>query len=149
MRRVVERTPADLVLHLGDGVREFERLSETVESRSLFLAVRGNCDGVSEWPLERVFEREGFRFLMLHGHTHQVKHGTELLTRYAEAKEIDVVFYGHTHRAEDRYLPAEGGTRPLRLFNPGSIGAPWRDEASYGYIEIRNGMILTNVAAYE
>jgi len=149
MRRVIERTPADVILHLGDGARDFEQLSETVETRALFLAVRGNCDGVSDWPLERLFDREGIRFLMLHGHTHQVKHGTERLARYAEAKEVDVVLYGHTHRAEDRYVPAEGEGRPLRLFNPGSIGAAWRDEASYGYIEIRNGVLLTNVAAYQ
>lgn len=148
MRRVIERTPAELILHLGDGAQEFECLSETVKSRALFLGVRGNCDRISDLPAERVFEREGIRFLMLHGHTHQVKHGLGLLEHYAEAQQIDVVLYGHTHRAEDRYCSGEEGRKPLRLFNPGSISAPWRDEATYGYLEIRNGVLLTNLAAF-
>jgi predicted phosphodiesterase len=123
MKRVVERTEADLILHLGDGEADFETLQEDYHGRAMFLAVRGNCDVMSDLPAERLFAFEGIRILMLHG---------------------------HTHCAEDRYYPAEGEDKPFRLFNPGSIGSPgYGRPPRYGYIEIRDGQILSNCAVYK
>ncbi len=150
MRRVVGRTEADLILHLGDGEGDFEALQAGYRGRAMFLAVRGNGDFLSELPAERIVTYEGARILMLHGHTRNVKSGNGALEAYARAQEIDLVLYGHTHLAEDRYYPAEGDGKPFRLFNPGSIGSPgWGLPPRYGYIEIRNGQILTNCAVYE
>ena len=150
MKRVVERTEADLILHLGDGERDFEALQESYRGRAIFMAVRGNGDFLSDLPAERIFEFEGVRFLMLHGHTRNVKHGNEVLEAYARVQKVDLVLYGHTHCAEDRYYPAEGEAKPFRLFNPGSIGSPgYGLPPRYGYIEIRNGQILTNCAVFK
>ncbi len=150
MKRVVERTEADLILHLGDGEADFEALQADYQSRAMFLAVRGNCDYMSDLPAERLFGFEGVRILMLHGHTRNVKHGNEELEAFAGQQQADLVLYGHTHCAEDRYYPAEGENKPFRLFNPGSIGSPgWGLPPRYGYIEIRDGQILSNCAVYK
>jgi putative phosphoesterase len=150
MKRVVERTEADLILYLGDGEADFETLQEDYHGRAMFLAVRGNCDVMSDLPAERLFAFEGIRILMLHGHTRGVKHGNERLEAMAKIQQADLVLYGHTHCAEDRYYPAEGEDKPFRLFNPGSIGSPgYGRPPRYGYIEIRDGQILSNCAVYK
>ena len=150
MKRVVERTEADLIPHLGDGEADFEALQESYRGFAMFVAVRGNCDYMSDLPAERIFEFDGIRFLMLHGHTRNVKHGNAVLEAYARTQGIDLVLYGHTHLAEDRYYPAEGEDKPFRLFNPGSIGSPgWGLPPRYGYIEIRDGQIVSNCAVYQ
>ena len=150
MKRVVERTEADLILHLGDGEADFEALKESYPGRAMMVAVRGNCDFLSDLPAERIFEFEGVRFLMLHGHTRGVKHGNGALEAYARIKEIDLVLYGHTHCHEDTYHPADEGGKPFRVFNPGSIGSPtYGQPPRYGYIEIQNGQILSNCAVYQ
>ena len=115
-----------------------EALQEDYHGKAVFMAVRGNCDFLCDYPAEGIFSYEGVRILMLHGHTRNVKHGTAALEAYARVQGVDLILYGHTHRAEDRYLPMEEG-RPLRLFNPGSIGAGGRDIPRFGYLDIRNG----------
>jgi len=103
-----------------------------------------------DYPAERIVSYEGVRILMLHGHTRNVKHGTETLEAYARGQGIDLVLYGHTHRAEDRYLPPENGEgKPLRLFNPGSIGASYGEGPRFGYLDLRNGQVVSNGAVYE
>ncbi len=149
MKRVLARTPADAVLFLGDGLADLEALQAGYTGKAFFAGVRGNCDFLSDQPAERLFTLEGVRILMLHGHTRGVKHGTGVLEAYAAAQEVDLVLYGHTHGAEDRYLPDAGRGRPLRLFNPGSIGAPGYERPGYGYLELQNGQVLSNCAVYE
>jgi putative phosphoesterase len=148
MKQILGRAEVEAVLFLGDGIREFEALQEGYDGKAVFMAVRGNCDFLCDDPAERIFSYEGVRILMLHGHTRNVKYGTAALEAYARVQDVDLVLYGHTHRAEDRYLPAEEG-RPLRLFNPGSIGACGREGPRFGYLDIRNGQIVSNCAVYE
>jgi len=148
MKRILGRAEVDAVLYLGDGIRDFEALQEDYHGKAVFMAVRGNCDFLCDYPAERIFSYEGVRILMLHGHTRNVKHGTAALEAYARVQGVDLILYGHTHRAEDRYLPMEEG-RPLRLFNPGSIGAGGRDIPRFGYLDIRNGQVVSNCAVYE
>ena len=150
MKQILVRARGEAVLYLGDGIGDFEALQEGYDGNTVFMAVRGNCDFLCEYPTERIVTYEGVRILMLHGHTRNVKHGTEALEAYARGQEIDLVLYGHTHRAEDRYIPGEdGGGKPLRLLNPGSIGAPDWDKPRFGYLDVRNGQVVSNCAVYE
>lgn len=150
MKNLLARAEVDAVLFLGDGIRDFEALQEDYRGKAVFMAVRGNCDFLCDYPAERVVSYEGVRILMLHGHTRNVKHGTETLEAYARGQGIDLVLYGHTHRAEDRYLPPEDGEgKPLRLFNPGSIGASYGEGPRFGYLDLRNGQVVSNGAVYE
>ena len=89
---------------------------------------------------------EGFRFFIIHGHTRSVKNNMNRAILASRTKGADVLLYGHTHIPEDKYIPEdEDGSKPLRLFNPGSLGASWDGEGHFGIIEIRNGNILTSL----
>lgn len=151
MSKILKRNPeADAVLFLGDGRRDVELLQETPEGRTkMWVTVRGNCDWFSsDIPEERLFEYEGVKFLMMHGHTACVKGGTGMLEEYARKKDVDIVLFGHTHIPCDSYITGDDSNKPLRIFNPGSIGQPRYGGATFGYIEIQNGSIITNCAEY-
>ncbi len=143
---------ADALIFLGDGLRDLGR-ADVYSIGISVISVRGNCDGYSFFgeqgtPEELCQSFEGFRFLIMHGHTKGVKSSLEPAIAAAAARDADVLLYGHTHAAEERYLP-EGSehalgvlTKPLRIFNPGSLGASGDGRAHFGLIEIRNGGIL-------
>ena len=143
---------AEALLFLGDGVRDLEYVTP-VPTRAL-CAVRGNCDwhiprdAAVEFPTERCLVFGEYRIFMMHGHTHGVKHGTDAAIRAAAERGADVLLYGHTHIPEERYIPAgetvDGYTltRPMYVFNPGSLGESRTGGHSFGYIEIRGKMIL-------
>lgn len=148
MKEIAARSRAEVILFLGDGLRDFETLADAVPQGTMLLAVRGNCDGISDGvPAERILTLEGIRILMLHGHTRSVKHGTEALVSYARAQEIDLVLYGHTHTPDDRRLFCDEGGKPLYILNPGSIGGGYFGSATFGTVEIRHGQMLTNIAS--
>lgn len=149
MKEMLARCRAEVVLFLGDGLRDFEALADAVPQGTMLLAVRGNCDGLSDgMPAERIFALEGIRILMLHGHTRSVKNGTEALEAYAVGQNIDLILYGHTHIPDDRYLLSEDGVKPLHIFNPGSIGGAL-NTATFGTVEVRGGQLLTNIVSYK
>lgn len=148
MRDIIDRTGADAVIHLGDGASDIEEIENTDRRRRLYIYVRGNCDiFASELPQSRNFELFGKKFLIMHGHTVGVKHGTEALEALALSQNADVVMYGHTHQLDDRYLSGEGEKKPLRVLNPGSIGD--RLHPTYATVTLINGDIITNICDYE
>ena len=86
--------------------------------------------------------------MMTHGHLYGVKSGASDLIRSAADRGADLLLYGHTHVAEERYLP-EGAIidgyrlpKPLWIMNPGSLGAPRNGAPSYGLIQIQRGQLL-------
>ncbi len=147
----------DGFLFLGDGLRELETEERRING---LAAVVGNCDrysyfsaklgGVSE---ELILDIDGFRVLMTHGHIYGVKSGYERAIARAEERGADILLCGHTHIPIDKYYPEgtefEGFSlsRPLRVFNPGSLGEPREGAPSFGIIEIRNGTALLSHGA--
>ena len=129
----------DAVFFLGDGLREFFEVDPALSAR---FAVAGNCDFFL--PLEMGEENrdacflsfEGHRILLTHGHLFGVKGGYGRLLSYAQSKGADIVLCGHTHVPFLQTIPAGGEiegarlSRPMYLFNPGSIG---RDAEGKGY----------------
>ena len=142
---------ARAVLFLGDGLRETVDLCE---NKGLPLeAVRGNCDffgffGANPMPEEQILSFGAYTVLMMHGHTKDVKSGTERAVAYAAQRGADLLLYGHTHSPKETYLPAGteiGGMtleKPLWVLNPGSLGNPNGGAPSYGLIEIRGKDLL-------
>lgn len=148
MKKVIENCGADVVIFLGDGISDIELIEKTDRRRRIYTYVRGNCDfSFSDVPTVKEFEFECVRFLIMHGHTMNVKYGTELLEKYARSRNADIVLYGHTHTPDNRYLSGENGEKPLYVFNPGSIGDPF--SPSFGFIGISNGQIITNYTEYK
>ena len=139
----------DALIFLGDGLSDLERAGAYGNGFSVF-AVKGNCDWSSlglgsEVENEILLNFDGYRFLLLHGHTRGVKYGLDNAIYAAREKEADILLYGHTHEPLEKYIPAEADyslDKPLRVFNPGSLGASGDGWGYFGLIEIRGKDVL-------
>ena len=142
MRQAVEAERPDRIVHLGDVVRDGQRLFSLCGGIPL-EQVRGNCDsegcGV---PLEKELLFRGHRIWLLHGHTYRVKLGLGLLTEEAWNRGVDMVLFGHTH------LPLCMREGRLWVMNPGTCGGGG-PKATYGVIEERNGELDCRTAVIE
>ena len=133
------------IIHLGDLVRDAENLKNDFESPSLKIEyVYGNCDYTSnrsEYEKELVICEK--RFLILHGHTRNIKSSVETLKILGEQKKYDVILYGHTH------VPKEDYHNGTYIINPGSIREPRAGSfPSYATINISDGKIQANIRRY-
>ena len=137
------RVRPDMVLFLGDGVRDLDALDDALSVR----AVRGNCDlfGSGEIPECRVEEIGGVRLFLTHGHRYGVKYSLESAAAAAAQRGADVLLYGHTHVPFEKTLPAGsevGGillAKPLLMVCPGSLGDA---EPSFATLTLRQGVPL-------
>jgi len=148
MRQVIlkQKPYADYFVHLGDGAPSFLALCE--ELSVLGYAVRGNCDLFTKGnplPASRVLIADEVKLYLTHGDRLGVGFSTEALSLAAKEQGCLVALYGHTHIADNRYLPAtcENDT-PIYLFNPGSIARPRDTGPSYGRIDVKGKEILLN-----
>jgi putative phosphoesterase len=112
LAQVVKRVSADHVIHCGD----FCTSTEELPNVSLTV-VKGNCD-IAQVANEEEKTIAGYRFFVVHGHRHQVKHDLLPLSLVAQEKRADIVCFGHSHFP---VCVQEGN----RLFvNPGSLLRP-------------------------
>lgn len=111
----------DAWFHCGD--------SELPEEHPLFQryqTVKGNMDFANKLKLTRLEEIHGEKFLIAHGHKHDVKRSYDELKKEARSVGSRFVFYGHTHIAK---VEEEGG---VFFINPGSLTQPRdRDKGTY------------------
>ena len=121
---------ADMIVHLGDGERDVERIKDIIGSKPL-VQVCGNCDFYSLLPVNEYIFAGGVKILCTHGHSELVKHGTQMLYSKAKSAGARIALYGHTHCAVTDY---DDG---FYAMNPGSI----RD-GSYGVVDITEGGII-------
>lgn len=123
MESAVRAECPDAVMHLGDCVRDAEALRAAFPALVLY-AVAGNCDPRGSASEARLFELDGIKIYMTHGHIYNVKMGLERMYYAACEKGARVALFGHTHR------PVQIERGGLLLLNPGSIGsAPRRSYA--------------------
>ncbi len=146
--QTVKLTRPHLILFCGDGLRDLAELDLPCP----LYAVRGNCDvfnvpALGDIGEESILNLDGLRLLICHGHRYGVKSGLGSLLWEAAREDVDAVIFGHTHEPlEITLLPEHADTRfgihltkPLRLFNPGSLGyAPH----SFGTLTIKDGIPL-------
>lgn len=133
MIEAVKKERPDHIFFLGDHYQDGQELA-AFYPRIPMNAVRGNCDW-GPGPDEKVVELEGVRFLLTHGHLHGAKSGQSGLISAGRQMRVDMVCYGHTHRAE--YTPAGDG---LWLFNPGTAGGIGA-RAGYGVLIAEQGKV--------
>lgn len=138
MRKVVLREKPDRILHLGDVVRDAQRLHDSFPHIPLDQ-VRGNCDiGSYDVPEEKELFFLGRRLWLLHGHVYGVKMGLGMMLSEARGRGVDAVLFGHTHKA----LCDRDGA--MWILNPGSVGgAP---QGTYGVLEERKGELYCRTA---
>lgn len=119
MRRCIDRTKPDAVIHLGDHLDDGLAMKETYPNIPFYI-VPGNCDrfrnvlGMPETLVEKVF---GVKLFMTHGHLHNVKLSLGKLIKDGYATGSQAVLFGHTHRT-CCHQDGDG----LWVINPGSCG---------------------------
>jgi putative phosphoesterase len=141
---------ATALFFLGDGIRD---LSYADTCGIPLVSVRGNCDlfsssAMNDISTEHITRVGEYNIMLIHGHTYGVKSSLYRAAEAAALKEVDILLFGHTHTPFEMYMP-EGETindvtlkRPLRIFNPGSIGSPRNGAPSFGVITIKGKEIL-------
>lgn len=141
-----QNSRVDLLIHLGDGLRDLDALSSPV--LPLFYALRGNCDFYESF-LSFPYSEEycvsigSHTALLTHGARYGVKSGLGALIASAAQKGADLVLYGHTHVPHLEILAkgsAVGGVileRPMYVFNPGSIA-----QGSFGTLVLQGEQVL-------
>ena len=152
MKFALERhKDAEAVFFLGDGLSDAERLLETYTSVAK-LFVRGNCDStVGPFSLAHVEKTgsimlEGKRIVYTHGDLYGAKYGFDGLIRLAEERDADIVLYGHTHYAVEKYISGVG--KDFYLLNPGTVGGVYY-KPSYGVLIIEKGNISFSIMNFE
>ena len=140
MEKAVIAENPDYIIHLGDLTKDAYALKGLFPSIP-FIGVPGNCDYESEKPNELLEEIEGIRFLILHGHTRNVKYGLMSLMMLALEKEARIVLFGHTHE------PLIEETESTIFINPGSVGSarPFGHKNTYAVIIIKNDNIIPEI----
>ncbi len=126
---------ADALIYLGDGVRDLETACGPFPRLRVY-AVRGNCDLAAPEPPEGLAPFDGVNVLYTHGHLYGVKGGLERYWYAARERGARLALFGHTH------IPVCEESDGVTLFNPGSVGRPWRGDATYGVILLDKGKIV-------
>lgn len=117
MEDAVRLERPDYIVHLGDLIRDAQRLEESFPQIPM-INVPGNCDGRRpDLPEERVFTLEGCKILLTHGHIYHVKLGIGAAVAAARRAGAHILLFGHTHEALCQF---EAG---LWVVNPGSVGS--------------------------
>lgn len=118
-----EMRDCDAIIHLGDHASDADAIDG--ETRARVRALAGNCDWLSDAPLETEFDAEGIHVFAAHGHREGVKGGMLRLSLKARSLGASLVLFGHTH------LPTETRDGGIVFLNPGAL----RD-GRYAIVEI-------------
>ena len=130
MEQCVERVQPQVILHLGDCVRDAQRLEELYPDIPL-LGVPGNCDYAPAVPQSLTLELDGVRIFVTHGHLYGVKRDLTALAGAAKDAGARLALFGHTHI---QHLEERGG---ITLLNPGTAGR--FGHSGYAVVEIKDG----------
>lgn len=107
----------DLLIHLGDTVKDAEEIAEIFSSIRVEY-VSGNNDWYSREPNEKLLILEGKKLLITHGNAYAVKNGYKRIIQRGVDLQVDAILFGHTH------IAYEGLHDNILLVNPGSISLP-------------------------
>ena len=117
----------DGLIHLGDVEGQDHEIERIIGNRA-YIQIRGNCDLDYTLPDSRVAFFGTHRVLMLHGHKEQVKLSDRGMLKRAKEEQCDIVFYGHSHKAD---ITTVGR---VTLANPGSLSEPRGFDVRPSYI---------------
>ena len=117
LEKAVEReSPFDMLIHCGDVEGREDYIEALAECPCCIVS--GNNDFFSDLPREDVVSIAGHNFLVTHGHYYGVSMELAGIEDEARSRNLDGVFFGHTHRP---VLKIKNG---FLLLNPGSLSYP-------------------------
>ena len=128
--KIFEQEKPDIVIAAGDGIGDIDDLSY-VHPEATYYMVKGNCDFFERsHSEENIFEIEGKKFFLTHGHLYDVKRSLNSIKEMAKKLKANLVIFGHTHKPYIEYYEDE------ILFNPGAT-----EDGRYGLIILNDGNI--------
>ena len=131
---------SDYVIFLGDGLSKIRSFEYVYPDK--FIFVRGNCDLWDDTPTKRILDLGGVRILVTHGHEQHVKTGLVWLLKEAKEEDINVVLYGHTHKAEIEEFDG------VLFVNPGSASASYGGSATAAKITVQGGKYFAEIIKF-
>ena len=136
MVNAVERYHPDMVLFLGDGVRDAEKVRLRFPEIP-FTILRGNCDRDPGYEDRAILKLEGVGIFAAHGHEHGVKYGMDKFATSVLCSGSVLGLYGHTHR------PLWQASQGIQLLNPGSIGS--RQNPTFALVTLADGQAVCKI----
>ncbi len=130
LRLALTRNDADVLVFLGDGLNDWEEVLPLIGNKR-FIAVKGNNDYDSMYPLNITEKINGQIVYCTHGHREGVKYGLKTLEQKARKMGAAIALFGHTH------VPYTSYDDGLYIMNPGSVR-----QNSCGIIDITNKGIM-------
>jgi len=103
------------IIHLGDGMRDLEKLQIEYPEIS-FYGIKGNNDLSQLYPNEMYIELAGHKIFATHGHLYSVRTSVTKLYDKAHSLGADTVLFGHTHMKYDKEIDG------IRFLNPSAFG---------------------------
>ena len=128
---------AEILIHLGDNISDVKLISENFKGK--IINVRGNCDFSSAIPSEKLETIADKKVFITHGNNYDVKYGITRLQSRIEDLGVNIVLFGHTHKAIILY--ENGGW----FVNPGSACEARDSFNSIAIIEIKDGKIIPSI----
>ncbi len=132
MQQAIRSEEPDVVLHLGDVMRDARALQREYPQLRL-EQVCGNCDGPDAQPEELELTLQGHKIMMTHGHPYHVKLGSAWVVRTAQERGAEVLLFGHTH------IPLVDRVGSLWVMNPGTIQG--LGQTTYGVMTLEQDKI--------
>lgn len=125
----IEDNPnVDLIIFAGDVHRDIEEVMY-IYPRIPCTYVLGNNDFfVHDVPFNRIFDFDGKKIFLTHGHNYSVKTSPRRVVAEAKKCGADICIFGHTH---SRYLDCGD----ICVINPGSA------RSSYAVLTVEDGII--------
>lgn len=115
MTAAARRVCPDLLIHLGDYIRDAEALRRELPHIPLH-ALKGNCDFASREEDTATFLAGPVTVFATHGDRYGVKYGTDSLINAGYFAGAKLVLFGHTH------IPLCQDFGGIKLLNPGTAG---------------------------
>lgn len=115
LERIIKKeADADLVIHLGDGIEEFEDLM--TGARKINVSVRGNSDSDNiAQPYTKTITFFGKKLFLAHGDMFDVKITYDKIIERARSENANLCLFGHTHQ---QYISVVDG---MTILNPGAV----------------------------
>lgn len=118
----------DFLCHMGDLEGSADEIRAFAQCP--VAMVSGNNDFWTDLNPEVMFELEGFRIFMTHGHDYYVSLTLDRIKSAGYKKGADIVLFGHTHR------PMLDTSEDIIVANPGSLSYPRQEGRRPSYMRL-------------